>query len=75
MGLQYINNELGYVVEFESLPALPVTGIGYEMPYAEALTDAIRYGVITTGGKYFIKFTASANDFSWAKYEVSKIED
>lgn len=75
MGLQTIDGKLGYVVEFDSLPALPVTGIGYEKPYAEALTDAIQYGVITEGGKYFIKFTASANDFSWARYEVARIED
>ena len=73
MGLQTINEQIGYVVEFEELPELPVTGHHYEKPYAEALTDAIEHGVITEGGKYFIHFTDLVGQ--WARYEVAKVTD
>ena len=73
MGMQDIDGHYGYVVEFDSLPALPVTGIGYEKPFAEALTDAILNRVITEGGKYFIRLTAQMGDYF--RYEIDKITD
>lgn len=72
MGLQTIDGQLGYVVEFEELPALPVTGTNrLESAYAEALTDAILNGVITEGGKYFVTIYAMVGHY--ARYEVAKI--
>lgn len=66
-----IDGKIGYVVEFEELPKLPVTGYFLEKPYAEALTDAIENRVITEGGKYFISFTQQAGIY--AKYVVLKV--
>lgn len=71
MGLQTIDGKLGYVVEFEELPPLPVTGVGLERPYAEALTDAILNRVITEGGKYFIRFTMARAELF--RYEIDRI--
>ena len=74
MGLQTIDGQLGYVVEFEELPELPVTGTNrVKMVYAEALTDAIANGVITEGGKYFITITAQIGFY--ARYEVARVHD
>lgn len=72
MGLQRIDGVLGYVVEFEELPALPVTGTNQiEIVYANALTAAITDGIITEGGKYFITITAQAEHCSL--YKVAKV--
>lgn len=74
MGLQTIDGKLGYVVEFEELPDLPVTGTNrVEMVYAEALTDAITNGVITEGGKYFVTITTQVGFY--ARYEVARINE
>ncbi len=55
--LQVIEDRLVYVVEFDTMPELPITGEGYERPYAEALTAAIREGLITEPGKYGVHVT------------------
>ena len=74
MGLQRIGDNIGYVVEIDELPELPVRGTNrVEMAYAEALTDAIANGVITEGGKYFIVLTDMVGHY--ARYEVAKINE
>lgn len=74
MALQFIGERFGYVVEFDELPQLPVTGLGYERPYAEALTDAIVTGVITEGGKYFISFACGLPN-NFVRYEVARVDE
>lgn len=71
MSIQMIDGRIGYVVEFDDLPKLPIIGHFLEKPYAEALTDAIQNNVITEGGKYFITFTQQYGIY--AKYDVLKV--
>lgn len=54
---QVIDDRKVYVVDFESMPELPITGVGEEEPYAVALTAAIREGLVTEPGKYGIHFS------------------
>ena len=56
--LQMIENDQYYVVDFDTMPELPVQGSTVrEMLYAQALTRAIVDGVITMPGKYAIHVT------------------
>jgi len=41
-----------YVVDFDTMPELPITGVGEEAIYAEALTAAIQNKDIVEPGKY-----------------------
>ncbi len=43
-----------YVVDLDTMPELPIVGTGIDQYYAEALTDALRNGVVTKPGKYGI---------------------
>lgn len=50
---QTIDGKECYVVEFDTMPQLPITGSNQrEMLYAQALTRAIVDGVISMPGKY-----------------------
>jgi|1186.fasta_scaffold767150_2 hypothetical protein len=66
--IQKLNGLWVYVVEFDTLPELPVLGFGVEKDYAEALTAAIRTGVITEGGKYAIHL--SQNNTHYDVYKI-----
>lgn len=71
MGLQYIDDKWGYVVEFETLPALPITGMdSTDGIYATALELAITRGSITTGGKYFILISEDGES-----YQIFRIDE
>lgn len=53
--LQVIDGIPMYVVEFDAMPELPITGRNRkERVYASALTSAILDGIITEPGKYGI---------------------
>lgn len=83
---QVIDRKAVYVVEFDTMPELPITGLteaekmyrilvgGTLLPkritYAEALTDAIETGIITEPGKYGIHLVPGTAD-----YEICKITD
>lgn len=68
--LQQIADKLVYVVEFDTMPVLPIVGTGVEQYYAEALTNAIRYGMITKPGKYAIEV-----DFTTKRWEVFEVQE
>lgn len=54
--LQVVDGIQVYVVDFETVPDLPITWANEtEEPYAKALGAAIATGVITEGGKYGIE--------------------
>ena len=56
--LQTVDGRYGYVVEFDEVPALPITwSKRREEPYARALAHAIHDKQITKGGKYMIVIT------------------
>ncbi len=87
--LQIIEGKSVYIVEFNTMPALPIKGvtpgeIAYEAldsynraafprlesqgTYAEALTNAIKIGIITKPGKYGIHIVPGTKD-----YEIFKL--
>lgn len=70
MSFQTIQDKTVYVVDFDTMPALPIVGTGVEQYYAEALTDAIRRGTIAEPGKYGIEV-----DFTTMKWNVYKITE
>jgi hypothetical protein len=43
-----------YVVDLKTMPQLPIVGTGIDQYYAEALTLALRDGVVAKPGKYGI---------------------
>jgi hypothetical protein len=58
--LQTIQGREVYVVEFDTVPDLPITwNTPEEEPYARALHIAIEGGLITEGGKYGIDVETS----------------
>lgn len=65
MGLQELNGRTVYVVEFDSMPELPITGVGVEQKYAEALTQAFLRGLISKPGKYGIWIDFLSPDLKW----------
>ena len=89
---QVIGGKSVYVVDFDTMPELPITGLtagelmydrsqpplvsnlisllarGRRPTYAEALTDAIKTGVITEPGKYGIHLVPGTKN-----YEIYKI--
>jgi hypothetical protein len=53
--LQTVDGLDVYVVDFDTMPELPITwNTLAEKPYAKALDDAIRSNIITEPGKYGI---------------------
>ena len=72
--LQYVDGHYVYVVELETLPCTPIVGTGIEQSYAQALTTAIRDGVITKPGKYAIElnFMSGNGTIPWHVYEVQE---
>jgi hypothetical protein len=96
--MQYIDGKFVEVVEFDTMPNLPITGLtedeqrgeqykvafahlgGREYEprttgdYANALTDAIRTGVITKPGKYGIHIIPAnvGNDMRYEIYEIKE---
>lgn len=71
--LQTIEGRTVFVVDFDTMPELPITGEGEEDPYARALTDAILTGQITEPGKYGIEIDAG-NSFFY-RYDVYAINE
>lgn len=67
--LQALNGRMVFVVDFAEMPKLPVTGVGFEQKYAEALTLAILQGAIKEPGKYgiFLDF----RDNNWKIYSIT----
>lgn len=56
--LQTVDNRTVFVVDFDTMPTLPITwNTAEEEPYARALVAAIQDGVITKPGKYGIEIT------------------
>lgn len=56
--LQTINDIEVFVVDFDTMPTLPITwNTLEEKPYALALEDAIKTGKISEPGKYGIRIT------------------
>jgi hypothetical protein len=54
--LQTVDGYFVFVVDFDTMPALPITwNNSEEEPYARALQAAIQDGVITEPGKYGIQ--------------------
>ncbi len=66
--LQTVQGKLMCVVEFDTMPELPITGIGWEAPYAKGLTEAILTRVITEPGKYGIHV-----DYETNRWEAHRI--
>ncbi len=66
--LQTVQGKPVYVVEFDTMPELPITGIGWEAPYAKGLTEAILTRVITEPGKYGIHV-----DYETNRWEAHRI--
>lgn len=69
--LQWVTDKFVYVIDLPDLAtvALPVTGLGYEAPYAEALTHAITRKIITKSGKYGVEVDFPTN--KWKIYEIT----
>lgn len=73
--LQQIDGVEVYVVEFDTMPVLPITwNLPEEKPFALALAAAIQDGVITEPGKYGLRVTHFAPDVDLT-YEVAEIKE
>lgn len=74
MALQMVDDKIVYVVDFDTMPDLPITGTDVERPYADALTEAIRTGVISEPGKYgiHVDFTNFPLTFNWSAFKIKE---
>lgn len=71
--LQTVDGLDVYVVDFDTMPPLPITwDTAEEKPYAEALDNAIRSKMITEPGKYGIRLVPTGLAM---KYMIFKIID
>lgn len=70
MALQTVAGKLVYVVEFDTMPELPITGNGWEQPYAAALTEAIVMKLIKRPGKYAIHIDFETNPTRWDVHKI-----
>lgn len=73
MSIQTIGDKVGYVVEFDEVPELPITYSDdkpEEEPYAMALAAAISKGWLTKPGKYMIVITDEGKN-----YEIFTIKE
>lgn len=69
--LQTVDGRYGYVVEFDEVPALPITyQKRREEPYAMALAAAISKGLLTEPGKYMIVIVDEGKN-----YEIFTIKE
>lgn len=63
--IQEIDGKTVYVVEFDEMPKLPITGDTVEeMLYAKAMTQAILDGVISKPGKYGIAVNLTTMNYN-----------
>jgi hypothetical protein len=69
--IQFVEDQLVYIVDFDTMPNLPIVGTGIEQYYAEALTDALKNGKITEPGKYAISIDWTFG--SERKYTIFKV--
>lgn len=71
--LQTMNGKQVYIVDFGSMPELPITAeTDEEKPYAAALTGAIQTRVITKPGKYAIHLDKDDHYEIYAVADVPK---
>lgn len=70
MALQTVAGKLVYVVDLETMPELPITGQGWEQPYAEALTKALVMKLITKPGKYGIHINFETTPIKWDVHKI-----
>lgn len=68
--LQPVQGKVLYIVDLPKVPDVAVTGLGWEAPYAEALTLAIVKGLINKPGKYGIEVDHTSG--TWHAYEVKE---
>lgn len=69
--LQTVDGDEVYVVEFDTMPGLPITwATPEEEPYARCLDNALREQIITEPGKYAIKIT---HDAKGKKYQIARV--
>jgi hypothetical protein len=61
-----------FVVDFDTMPQLPITGIGEEKPYAAALDAAIRTGIITEPGKYGIHIPSNDEPMRYSIFIIKE---
>lgn len=62
--LQTVDGRYGYVVEFDEVPALPITyAKDEEKPYALALAAAIHTKELTKPGKYMLVISDNGQDY------------
>jgi hypothetical protein len=71
--LQTIEGKDVYVVEFDTMPELPITFANEaERPYAVALSAAIHTGIITGPGKYGIGVKMDKDGPIWDVFEIKE---
>lgn len=73
--LQIVEGREVYVVEFDTVPDLPITGDGEETIYAQILDQAIRDGVIKEPGKYGLALNTPTVPETNLSYTVYVIND
>jgi len=70
--LQVIGGREVFVVEFDTMPELPITGEGREHHYAMALTAAIRDGIVTEPGKYGVYIQTAHDRTVYGVYRITE---
>jgi hypothetical protein len=71
--LQIIEGREVYVVEFDTMPTLPITWeTEEEKPYAVGLAAAIHSGQITEPGKYGIEATRDGDQWVYNAYRIEE---
>jgi hypothetical protein len=74
--LQTVDGRRVYVVEFDTMPELPITWKdNQEALYAQALTDAIQNGVIKEPGKYGITLDNPVDQTVTLSYSIYTIKE
>jgi hypothetical protein len=73
MSIQTVDGRDVYVIDFATMPELPITAGSLEdAPYAAALDDAIRTGVITEPGKYGIEIKGATDRIDYSIYAIKE---
>lgn len=69
---QVIHNRIYFVVELKEVPQRPISDAGDPAltPYAEALSAAIKDGIVSQPGKYAIAVNTSINH--WSIFEIKE---
>jgi hypothetical protein len=68
--LQAVDGKIVYVVDLYTMPELPITGNGWERPYADALTQALVQKVIKEPGKYGISIDFTKTPLHWDVFKI-----